>query len=245
MKKLVGYITAKLPDNAFTIEAAQALFEAGVDTLELGVPFSDPVADGPVIEQAGQRALAGGFTFEDLYAITQALKGNDLLWMGYMNPFYHHGMQSIAQKVQQLGVSGLIIPDLPHEEAEDYAALFESHGAALIEFVAPTTPPERVKAVLQRAKKFVYLVAYTGITGSGSSEDLQPTLQRIKAATDTPVYVGFGVSRDSAKTRAQGADGVIVGSALVKILLDDTLSGGEKIRRLQEEARVIKEVINA
>lgn len=245
MKKLVGYLTPKIPDNAFTVELAQALFEAGMDTLELGVPFSDPVADGPVIELAGQRALANGFTFADLYEITGQLKGRDLLWMGYMNPFYHHGMETVAKKAQELGVSGLIIPDLPHEEAAVYAPLFESYGAALIEFVAPTTPADRVKAVLARAKKFVYLVAYTGITGAGGSEDLQPTIASIKAATKTPVYVGFGVNRETAALRAQGADGVIVGSAFVKILMDDSLTGDQKLKKICDEARAIKAAINA
>ncbi|MDR2638678.1 MAG: tryptophan synthase subunit alpha [Helicobacteraceae bacterium] len=243
MKKLTGYLTPKLPDAAFTIDLANAMFEAGMDALELGAPFSDPVADGAAIERASHLALRNGFVFDDLLTISAALKGRDLMWMGYTNPFLRRGFERTIKEARGLGVSALIIPDLPHEEAESYRAIFEANGVDLIEFVAPTTPKERIAQNLRKARKFIYLVAYTGVTGAGGDEDLQDILAAIKAASQTPVFVGFGVNRDTAKARAKGADGVIVGSSFIKILLDETLSNGEKVRRVCEETKAIKEAI--
>ncbi|MDR0747784.1 MAG: tryptophan synthase subunit alpha [Helicobacteraceae bacterium] len=246
MKKLLGYLTPKLPDSQFTIDLALALFESGVDSLELGVPFSDPAADGPVIEQAGRKAIENGFVFDDILRISSSLRGRDLLWMGYMNSFFHRGFDRVALEAASLGVSGLLIPDMPHEESERYAGVLEQKGVALIEFIAPTTPKERATANLKNARKFVYLVAYNGITGVDRGEDdgIRVCLENIRAATKTPVFVGFGVNRDSAKRRVLGADGVIVGSAFVRLLLNDSLGSGEKMRRICEEARAIKEIIN-
>ncbi|MDR0663936.1 MAG: tryptophan synthase subunit alpha [Helicobacteraceae bacterium] len=244
MKKLTGYLTPKLPDCAFTIDLANAMFDAGMDALELGVPFSDPVADGATIEKASHQALKNGFVFSDLAAISAALKGRDLIWMGYANPFFRRGMEKTAREAKALGVSALIIPDLPYEEARTYRAIFETNKIDLIEFVAPTTPKERVAVILQNAKKFIYLVAYTGVTGAAQNEDLQETLAAIKAVSQTPVFVGFGVNRDTAKARVKGANGVIAGSCFIKILLDETLSKSEKIKRARDETTAIKEAIN-
>lgn len=245
MKRLVCYITPKVPDSSFTVDLCLALYDVGVDAIELGVPFTDPVADGTTIEKASLKAIASGFKLTDLYAISEQLKGNDLLWMGYTNPFYHQGMQNIADKCGELGVSGLIIPDLPHEEANLYREMFSKKGVDLIEFIAPTTPAERIAMIAKSAKKFIYLVAYAGITGSGRDEELLPTIETIKKSTQTPVYVGFGVNRDTAKMRVNGADGVIVGTALIKILMDESKSAKERLDLIVDEARVIKEIINS
>lgn len=244
MKKLVAYITPKIPDTNFTIDLALALYDAGVDMIELGVPFTDPVADGAVIESATHLALKNGFKLHDLYSISHALKGHDLLWMGYTNPFYSQTMQGVAIKCKELGVSGLIIPDLPHEEANQYRDMFATHGVSLIEFVAPTTPESRIAMIAEKSSKFIYLVAYAGITGSGRDEDLLPTIRAIKNHTKTPVFVGFGVNRDTAKLRATNADGVIVGSAFVKILMDNSLTSSSKLQKIVEEAKIIKELIS-
>ncbi|OHD92018.1 tryptophan synthase subunit alpha, partial [Sulfuricurvum sp. RIFOXYD12_FULL_44_77] len=135
MKQLVAYITAGYPDKNFTVDLALALGENGVDTLELGVPFSDPVADGPVIEAANQRALEAGFRFADILDISEAIAPKiDTLWMGYFNPFYQYGMEKLLERAQTLGVNGLIIPDVPYEEAKNYHNLFESRGLANITF---------------------------------------------------------------------------------------------------------------
>jgi tryptophan synthase alpha chain len=245
VKQLVAYITAGYPDTNFTIDLALALGENGVDTLELGVPFSDPVADGPVIEKANERALANGFRFADILTISEAIAPKiDTLWMGYFNPFYQYGMEKLLDRAKELGVNGLIIPDVPYEEARAYHTLFEDRGLANITFVAPTDGEERIAKITAEARKFIYLVAYAGITGSGKSEDLAPILSMIKRHTATPVYVGFGVNEQTAREKVQGADGVIVGSAIVSVLLDDSLSNTQKIAKCCEITRTIKSLIN-
>lgn len=246
MKDLVAYITSGYPEKNFSIDLALALGENGVDTLELGVPFSDPVADGPAIEAANQKALLQGFKFQDLLEISQAVAPKvDTLWMGYFNSFYQQNLELLLPKAKELGVSGLIIPDLPHEEALKYKALFDANELANISFVAPTDSPQRIKEIVSDAKKFIYMVAYTGITGSGVSEDLQPFLASIKEFTKTPVYVGFGVNEKTAKEKVKGADGVIVGSAFINILLNDAVSFNEKIKQCSTLAQEIKEKINS
>jgi tryptophan synthase alpha chain len=246
VKQLVAYITAGYPDKNFTVDLALALRENGVDTLELGVPFSDPVADGPIIEAANQRALEKGFRFADLLEISTAVAPKiDTLWMGYFNPFYQYGMEPLLDKAASIGVNGLIIPDVPYEEAKNYHHLFESRGLANITFVAPTDGEERIQLITAEARKFIYMVAYAGITGSGKSEDLQPIIEMVKRHTQTPVYVGFGVNEQTAREKVQGADGVIVGSAIVSVLLNDTLNNTQKIAKCCEITRNIKSLINS
>jgi tryptophan synthase alpha chain len=246
VKHLVAYITTGYPDKNFTIDLALALGENGVDTLELGVPFSDPVADGPVIELANHHALAKGFHFEDMFEVSVAITPQvDTLWMGYFNPFYQQGIEALLDRAQRVGVKGLIIPDLPYEEGQTYHALFEDRGLANISFVAPTDGEARIARITQNARKFIYLVAYAGITGSGQSEALAPVLEMIKRHTQTPIYVGFGVNELTAREKVAGADGVIVGSAIVNILLDDTISVTQKITKCCEITRNIKSLINS
>jgi len=245
-KKLVAYITTGFPSQDFTVDAALALAEAGVDTLELGMPFSDPVADGPVIEAANLKALQNGFRLEHLFEASAKIAPYiDTLWMGYFNPFYHRGMDYFIAQANKTGVNGFIIPDLPLEEAKPYKPAIEAAGLSLIDFIAPTDSKERIKEIVTDAKKFIYLVAYAGITGAGHSEDLQPIVADIKSFTQTPVYVGFGVDQDTAKEKAKGVDGVIVGSAFVKVLLDENLSDTQKITKIAEIAKEIKEKINS
>ena len=245
MKKLVAYITSGYPEKSFTVDLALALGESGVDTLELGVPFSDPVADGPLIEKANHKALEFGFKFEHLREISKEVAPKvDTLWMGYFNSFYQQDMAKLIPEAREYGVNGLIIPDLPHEEALLYKNLFESNNMANISFVAPTDSKQRIAEVVKEAQKFIYMVAYTGITGSGVSEDLQPFLKDIKEFTKTPVYVGFGVNKKTAKAKVEGADGVIVGSAFIDILLKDELNYSQKIKECSELAKILKSEIN-
>ena len=245
MKKLVAYITTGFPSLEFTVDAALALAESGVDTLELGMPFSDPVADGPVIEKANLKALQNGFKLDHLFEASAKISPHvDTLWMGYFNPFYHRGMNNFITEANNAGVNGFIIPDLPFEEATPYKPAIEAAGLSLIDFIAPTDSKARIEQIVTDAKKFIYLVAYAGITGAGKSEDLQPIITDIKKFTNTPVYVGFGVDQNTAKDKAAGVDGVIVGSAFVKVLLDESLSNTQKITKISSIAREIKEKIN-
>lgn len=245
MKQLVAYITAGFPSVEFSVDLALSLQENGVDTLELGIPFSDPVADGPVIEAANLQALKNGFKMDDLFDISSRIATKvDTLWMGYFNPFYHKGMDFYIGQARHAGVSGFIIPDLPFEEAGRYKGLVEGAGLSLISFVAPTHSRERIKLVASDSQKFIYLVAYAGITGSGVAEELAPTIQTIRSVSDTPIYVGFGVDEKTAKEKAKNVDGVIVGSAFVKVLLDESLTGNQKISKISSLARTIKDAIN-
>ena len=172
MKNLVAYITTGYPEKSFTVDLALALGENGVDTLELGVPFSDPVADGPLIEKANHKALELGFKFADLIEVSREIAPKvDTLWMGYFNSFYQQNMNKLIPLAREIGVNGLIIPDVPHEEALLYKKLFDTNNVANVSFVAPTDSEERIKEVVSDAKKFIYMVAYTGITGSGKAED--------------------------------------------------------------------------
>ena len=245
-KKLVAYITTGFPSLDFTVDAALALADAGVDTLELGMPFSDPVADGPVIEAANLKALENGFKLDHLFEASAKIAPHiDTLWMGYFNPFYHRGMDNFITEAKKAGVNGFIIPDLPLEEAKPYKPAVEAAGLSLIDFIAPTDSKARIEEIVTNAKKFIYLVAYAGITGAGKSEDLQPIISDIKEFTETPVYVGFGVDQNTAKDKAKGVDGVIVGSAFVKVLLDENISDSQKITKIAAIAKEIKEKINA
>jgi tryptophan synthase alpha chain len=246
MKQLVAYITSGYPEKSFSIDLALALSENGVDTLELGVPFSDPVADGPLIEKANHKALELGFKFEHLKEISTAIATKvDTLWMGYFNSFYQQNLQTLIPFAKEIGVNGLIIPDLPHEEALLYKDLFSKNSVANISFVAPTDTQERIKEIVSHAQKFIYMVAYTGITGSGVSEDLQVFLSSIKMYTPTPVYVGFGVNAKTAKDKVKGSDGVIVGSAFIDILLKEELSYSQKIIQCSDLSKIIKNEINS
>ena len=246
MKNLVAYITSGYPEKSFSVDLALALGENGVDTLEFGVPFSDPVADGPLIEKANHKALELGFKFTDLIEISKEVAQKvDTLWMGYFNSFYQQDMHKLLPLASSIGVNGLIIPDLPHEEAILYENLFSENKLANISFVAPTDSKKRIAEVVKSAQKFIYMVAYTGITGSGKAENLQPFLKDIKDSSSTPVYVGFGVNAKTAKEKVKGADGVIVGSAFIEILLKDELTYSQKIIQCKELSKIIKEEINS
>ena len=246
MKKLVAYITAGYPDKNFSIDLALALKEAGVDILELGIAFSDPVADGPIIEEANLRSLQNGFKIQNVFDISKEIADKiDTYWMGYFNSFYHKGVEKISKIAKDSGVKGFIIPDLPYEETLVYNPIFTKENLSLVSFVAPTDEEPRIKTVVKNSKGFIYLVAYAGITGSGASEDLSQIIKQVKKYSQTPLYVGFGVNEKTAKEKSQGVDGVIVGSAFVKVLLDDTLNNTQKIQKITHIAKNIKESINS
>ena len=243
MKKLIGYITAGILEDNATSDLIMQMKENGLDGVELGIPFSDPVADGPIIETASQIALKNGFKFQQVFTITKSID-IDVLWMGYFNPFYQKDIKNILKKAKDVGVSGFIIPDLPYEEARNYKKIFEKYNIALIDFIAPTDERERVKTLVTDSSKFIYLVAYAGITGSSQSESLEKIIQNIREFTEIDIFVGFGVNEETAKNKIKGVDGVIVGSAFIKILLDETLNYTQKIDKISIMTKNIKEIIN-
>jgi tryptophan synthase alpha chain len=246
LKKLVAYITTGYPELSFTKDLVLSLSESGVDMLELGIPFSDPVADGPIIEQANLLSLQNGFKSSDLFMVSKEIsKVIDTLWMGYFNSFYHHGFEKFSKEAKACGVSGFIIPDLPFEEAQAYVSTMDTLEIALINFIAPTHDKQRIIKIAKDAKKFIYLVAYAGITGKGTEESLDAIIPSIREVSQTPIYLGFGVNEKNAKEKSQNVDGVIVGSAFVKILLDEALNFSQKITKISKMAQDIKEDINS
>lgn len=243
MKKLVAYLTSGFPDVEFTKDLIESM-RPHTDIFELGVPFSDPVADGAVIEKANYLALKSGVNFKKVLEISKSTEADTLL-MGYFNSFYNFGMDTLFRELPLNGVSGTIIPDLPFEESKKYAKKFSSSNLANIPFIAPTDGIQRIEQVLgEEAHKFIYLVAYAGITGKEKSENLDEVIKSVRKVNSSPLYIGFGVNRQSATEKVRGVDGVIVGSEFVKVLLNDSLSSSAKISEITAIAKEIKEKIN-
>jgi tryptophan synthase alpha chain len=218
---LMPYLMGGFPDLDASRAIGEAYAEAGADLVELGVPFSDPLADGPVIHAAGTAALAAGATLHGVLEVGRALADSvPVVLMCYANLVLARGPERFADELAERGISGLIVPDLPLEEAGETLAACDATGVALVALVAPTTPEERLAAIGRSARGFVYAVSVTGTTGErqGLADDLPATLARTKAHADVPVALGFGIGTPEAAARAAdaGADGVIVGSRLVR-----------------------------
>ena len=236
---LIGYVMAGDPSAEATSGVVKALANGGADIIELGFPFSDPVADGPTIQAAGQRALAAGMDIEHYFALVRALEVEvPLVCMTYYNPVFRYGVEKFVEHAAKAGISGLIIPDIPVEEAADLKNSCEKHGLDLIFLVAPTTTDARIQKILERGSGFIYLVSRLGVTGtrvdvSGSTKEL---LVRVK--TDIPKAVGFGIStgKQAAEVRKAGADAVIVGSAFVRII-EEGKDVNEKLETLARELK--------
>jgi tryptophan synthase alpha chain len=218
---LMPYLMGGFPDLESSRRIGEAAAAAGADMLELGIPFSDPLADGPVIHDAGTRALAAGATVAGVLEVAAALAQSlPVIVMTYANIVLAHGVEAFLALLAEREVSGLIVPDLPLEEADATAAAATAAGVALVPLVAPTTTEERFARIGAAARGFLYVVSRTGTTGERSAgvQALEPLLERAHAHTDVPVAVGFGVStpEQAAAAARAGADGVIVGSRLVR-----------------------------
>ena len=218
---LMPYMMGGFPDLPTSRAIAEAYAAAGSDLVELGVPFSDPLADGPVIHAAGTRALGQGVTTEDVLELAAWLASRvPVVVMCYANPVYARGADAFVAALAAAGVSGLIVPDLPMEEAPALLERCDAEGVALVPLVAPTTAGDRLDVIGSRARGFVYAVSLTGTTGERDAlgGGLAPMVQRVKAHTDLPVAVGFGIAtpEQAAGAAAAGADGVIVGTRLVR-----------------------------
>jgi tryptophan synthase alpha chain len=218
---LMPYLMGGFPDLEASRRIGEAAAAAGADMLELGIPFSDPLADGPAIHEAATRALAAGADVASVLEIAAALTPLlPVIVMTYVNILLAPGAERFLERLAHCEVSGLIVPDLPFEEADEIAAAAAAVGIALVPLVAPTTPDERLAAIGARAQGFLYVVSVTGTTGerSGDGESLAPLLARAHAHTHVPVALGFGIStpEQAAAAAAAGADGVIVGSRLVR-----------------------------
>ena len=219
----VGYMMGGDSGRAASQKLLNALPENGVDIIELGMPFTDPAADGPTIEDAGLRSLAAGTTLSTILEMaTKFRKGNDttpIIIMGYCNPVHHMGYATFAAKAKAAGIDGAIIVDLPPEEDSELREAFEEHDLALIRLATPTTDAQRLPKVVAGTKGFVYYVSMTGITGAAFSKggDIKDQVAAVRAASNLPVVVGFGVKTPKrAAEVAKDADGVVVGSAIVE-----------------------------
>ena len=221
-KAFVAYVMAGDPDYDTSLEVVKGLPGAGVDVIELGVPFTDPMADGPTIQLAGQRALAAGMTLERTLALATEFRKTDqstpIVLMGYYNPIYSRGVERFLEDAKAAGIDGLIVVDLPPEEDAELCLPAQAAGLNFIRLATPTTDDKRLPRVLQNTSGFVYYVSITGITGAAAAEaaDVAPDVARIKAKTDLPVIVGFGIrTPETSRAIARVADGAVVGSAIV------------------------------
>ncbi len=222
-KALIPFITAGDPSPTFTEPMMHALVDAGADVIELGIPFSDPMADGPVIQRASERALAAGTRLEDVLNIVKSFRATNqttpVVLMGYLNPIEIMGYENFSKKAQIVGVDGILIVDLPPEEMGEFQPLLQAHDIAPIFLVAPTTTSERIKIIAEKSAGYLYYVSIKGVTGSANLDvsAVADKVAEIRQHTNLPIGVGFGIKNaETAAKIAKVSDAVIVGSAIVQ-----------------------------
>lgn len=247
---LIGYITGGDPEPKYTPRIAGALIEGGVDILELGIPFSDPIADGPTIQAASLRALKAGTTPETVLEIAQEIKDEHdvpLVILTYFNPIFRKGLANFFRLTRNCGISGLIVPDLPVEEAEDYKEVAEAYAIDTIFLAAPSTSTKRLQKIIEFTSGFLYLVSLFGVTGVREKVE-NSTIQLIKkfrpyTTGRIPLAVGFGISKPEHVKRIieNGADGIIVGSAFVNIINTNRGNLSKMLNEIRENAYELKE----
>lgn len=244
---LVPFIMAGDPDLETTASALQVLDKSGADLIELGVPYSDPLADGPVIQAAATRALAKGVQLDAVLEMVKTVAPKlqtPLILFTYYNPILNHGIELFLKRIKAAGVQGLVIPDLPLEESDALLSLSGKCGVEVILLVAPTSSEERMQAIARASQGFVYLVSVTGVTGmrQQTGANVGPLLKELRSHTDKPIGVGFGISSTEQARQMQesGADAVIVGSAFVKRLTEDP---SERLKSVEDFCRGLKGAI--
>ena len=222
-KAFIAFITCGDPDMETTKACVREMVRSGADLIELGIPFSDPTAEGPVIQEANIRALSGGITTDLVFDMVRDLRRDvsaPMVFMTYANVIFSYGAERFLSACEDVGIDGLILPDLPYEEKGEFLDVCRRHGVALVSLIAPTSA-NRVAMIAREAEGFIYLVSSMGVTGTRSSidTDLSPIVKAIRENSPIPVAIGFGISNpEQAKAMADKADGVIVGSAIVKLV---------------------------
>lgn len=242
---LIPFITAGDPDLETTAKALRVLDQSGADIIEVGVPYSDPLADGPVIQAAATRALARGVKLDDVLAMLKdvipTIKAPIVLFT-YYNPILNRGIENFLQDVSSIGVKGLVVPDLPLEESDGLLKPALKYGVEVVLLVAPTSPPDRIAAIARQSQGFIYLVSTTGVTGMRTqmASQTQGLIQELRTVSDKPIAVGFGISQPEHARQVMewGADGAIVGSAFVKRLSEGTPKQG--LQNLESFCRTLK-----
>lgn len=249
-KVLIVYLTAGDPSMDVTKKLILALEKAGVDILEIGVPFSDPTADGPVIQAASQRSLKSGTTLEGvLKMVAEVRKVSEIpiVLFGYFNPIFAYGVKNFAQSAKAAGVDGVLVVDLPYEEAGELRKYTDKAGIDFISLIAPTTGRERLKKIAARASGFLYYISITGITGTAAPkiEKIKSEVKNIRGITNLPIAVGFGISRpEQARDIARFADGVVIGSAIVR-LIDENKNNRDLERIVYRYVSEIKKALKS
>lgn len=245
---LIPFITAGDPDLETTAKALQVLDRSGADFIELGVPYSDPLADGPTIQAAATRALQRGVKLDDVLQVVRETSGklrSPIVLFAYYNPIFYRGIEAFLQQIAEAGVKGLVVPDLPLEEAQTLLQAAAKLGIEVTLLVAPTSPQERIAAIAQQSQGFIYLVSVTGVTGARSKVEsrVQELLPQLRSVTDKPIGVGFGISapEQARQVKAWGADAIIVGSAFVQRLAAGTPAEG--LQALESFCRSLKSAI--
>lgn len=233
---LISFIIAGDPTLDVTEALVLKMAECGADIIEIGVPFSDPLADGPTIQAASRRALHEGVNLREIFCLVKRLKGmaTPLIMMTYFNPIFRYGLKAFAEECKKSDINGVIIPDLPLEEAGPWIGEAKKFGIDTIFLVAPTSPPERIRLVCRYSRGFIYYASITGVTGTREElpRDLGSAIKRIKEQSKKPVAVGFGISNpEQIKVISLFADGVIVGSAIVKII-EENLNHSDLITKV-------------
>lgn len=244
----IPYVCAGDPDNAFTVDLVKALSRAGADIVELGLPFSDPVADGPVIQRSMQRSLSNGFRTRDLIDTISTLRSQGMtrpiVVMTYYNPVLKFGVRPFCSALAEAGADGILVVDLPPEESEELDAAAVDHGLSVIRLVAPSTSDSRMDLIMSRASGFVYVVSVSGTTGVRDVllESTESLLKRVVDRSTLPVALGFGISSPEHVRSAleAGASGVVVGSKLLSVVSDGPLPRGEAIARAERFAEAMK-----
>ena len=251
-KGLVTFISAGDPDAAATPELMHALRRGGADIIELGVPFSDPMADGPVIQRASERALAAGTTLEEVFRCVARFREQDgdtpVVLMGYLNPFERIGPQAFAERALAAGVDGVLVVDLPPEEAEDFNRVVRTAGIDQVYLVAPNTSSERIRMICSQASGFVYFVAVKGVTGDKpvDVERINARIAETRSVSSLPVGIGFGIrTPQSAAAAAASADAIIVGSALVEVIEQHGRDSAAAAPALERLVRSLRTAIDA
>lgn len=233
-KAFIGFVTAGDPDLETSEKIMLKMAEAGCDLIEIGIPFSDPIAEGPVIQEANIRSLSKGTTTDKVFELTKKVSGQvdiPLVYMTYLNVLFKYGYDKFLDKAKKSGVSGVIIPDMPFEEKAELQSVADTYGIDVVSLIAPTSE-NRIKMIAEEAKGFIYEVSSLGVTGVRSEikTDLESITKTVKEATDVPAAIGFGISTpEQAKKYAKIADGVIVGSAIVKIVAQYGKAAPEKV----------------
>lgn len=245
-KAFISFVTCGDPDLDTSMEIYRSLVRGGTDLIEIGIPFSDPTAEGPVIQGANLRALEGGVTTDKVFDLVKKLREDitiPIVFMTYANVVFSYGTEKFLSKCKEIGVDGIILPDVPFEEREEFLDICDKYGVALISLIAPTSH-ERIAMIAKEARGFLYIVSSLGVTGTRAqiNTDIGSMVELIRANSDIPCAVGFGISTpEQAAKMASLSDGAIVGSAIIKII---EKYGKEAPKYVEEYVRSMKEAVN-